>query len=442
MAADIGLGVERDVFDPQITSSELGIARLAAGAYVVLFLIVDFQPFVLLRQIPGSVGWGLLPMLGVAALMLAPSSDLSRVPVSFAFLAIGTWFAMSLAWSQSFGVGFFMVRSQVPALVLLMLVVGTMRPDDTIRILLAVFTGIAAWSLLTSLLLVQSRIADIGTGPDDVRLQEGWRGTFIHKNVFGAFAVLGMATVFVFVRRRGVRTALLIIFVILIFGTRSATAGGGLLAAAVAASALTWINRIDNHRGRALAKIGSVILLLFGIATVSAALPVFAELYGKDLTFSGRTDIWAASWDTITQRPWIGYGSGTVWHDQTGAVTADLHRRIGFSAAHAHNGVLDLLLAGGIIGLTLFVIVFFSLVRLAVRSLSSETAAPYGQWIIITLAGIFMMGISEPLFERPVLGLLLIMWSVTTKVTAAEAAHDARVAVEAFTPRAARTDPR
>ena len=44
---------------------------------------------------------------------------------------------------------------------------------------------------------------------------------------------------------------------------------------------------------------------------------------------------------------------------------------------------------------------------------SSRTVA-YGQWILITLASLFVMGLSEPLLEGPWLGFMVIMWSVTT----------------------------
>lgn len=398
--------------DVTVESQGIGIGRLAAGAYVVMYLIVAFRPFVLLRPLPGSVGWGLLPMVGVGALLVAPAERLSRVPVSFAFLAVATWFSMSLAWTQSFSEGFFLVRSQVPALVLLVLVVGTMRPAETIRILIVAFSAIAVWSLVASLLVTQARVADIGTIPGDAVLQEGWRGTFVHKNVLGVFAVMGAVLAFVFVRRSGLRVALLLLFTALILGTRSATAAGGLIAVVGAASWLTWMKRIDNHRGRALAKIGSVILVIVAITTVSAVLPFFADLYGKDLTFSGRTEIWSASWDTIMRQPWIGYGSGTVWHDQTSVETFDLRRRIGFRAAHAHSGVLDLLLAGGVIGLALFVVALLGLARLAARLMRSTPTVAHGQWITITLLGIGVMSISEPLFEGPFLGYMVIMWSV------------------------------
>lgn len=401
------LSIEDDASDVE---SKATIAGLVASLYVAAYFVVLLQPFVLIVSLPGSVGWAGLPLLGLLALVLAPRDRLVRVPVSVPILALAVWSAASLAWSSSFGESFFAIRTEIPSLILLCLVVGSMARGRVIRTLLWVFAGVGVWSLASSLTMATSQVAFVGDGLDQA-IQEGWRGTFLHKNLLGVFALLGLTTTLAFVRHRGVKSAMLGLFVVLVLGTRSATAASGLVVVGVVWSWLTWFGGIHNPRSRALAALASVVLLAAAVASALALLPILVGLYGKDLTFSGRTDIWAASIDTIRQRPLLGYGTGRVWQDRFDPLTADLHRRIGFRAAHAHNGVLDVLLAVGIVGLTLYFLVLVSTTRLAISALRTSGAA-YGRWAVYSMSAIVIMGLSEPLFEGAALGFLAIMWTV------------------------------
>ena len=126
--------------------------------------------------------------------------------------------------------------------------------------------------------------------------------------------------------------------------------------------------------------------------------------------------IWAASLDTIRKRPFVGYGVGRVWGDRFDPLTADLHRRIGFRAAHAHNGALDVLLAVGIVGLALYLTVLVSTIWMAIRSLRTS-GAPYARWALVSISAIVMMGLSEPLFESAALGFVTILWTVLAGLT-------------------------
>src|SRR5690606_6340261 len=105
---------------------------------------------------------------------------------------------------------------------------------------------------------------------------------------------------------------------------------------------------------------GAVVLAI----VITVLLPWIVNLYGKDLTFTNRTDIWSASVDAIGDQPWQGYGWYGVWIERDVEPTVSLNREIGFQAGHAHNAVLEMLLQGGFIGLTLY-LVFFGSVAIA-----------------------------------------------------------------------------
>jgi O-antigen ligase len=391
----------------------LPLDRVSAHLYLALYLVTAFEPFVLVRHIPGSVIWGLLPLIGVAALITAPAERLATVRLDLALVAVATWTAASLAWSTSFPIGWYTVRTEVPTIVLVSLVVGTMRPREVIDHLVVLMGGIVAWSIALSIVWPTARTAVIGVPPNlDVIL--GWRGSFLHKNLLGIFSVLGLGTVLCFPSIRG-RAPLAVVFVVAAVGTRSATAGVGLVTTLILWSWLTWIGRIEHAASRAIAKVGSVVMLALSILASVVTVPLFVQLYGKDLTLTGRTDIWEASWRMIARSPWVGHGVGSIWHDRFNPLTTQLRREIDFDAAHAHSGALDVLLATGAIGLALVVVFVITLVRLATKALRDRATATYGRWVLVSLAAVVVMSGSEPLFEPPALGFLAIVGAVAAR---------------------------
>jgi O-antigen ligase len=97
-------------------------------------------------------------------------------------------------------------------------------------------------------------------------------------------------------------------------------------------------------------------------------------------------------------------------------VTNALRRSIGFDAAHAHNGAIGLLLDAGIVGTALFAVVLGQAVVLVVHCLRRRETSDYGRWALLTVAALVLMSVSEPLFEGPDLGLLVIMIVVLLRV--------------------------
>lgn len=65
----------------------------------------------------------------------------------------------------------------------------------------------------------------------------------------------------------------------------------------------------------------------------------------RDLTLSGRTNIWNATIEKISERPWLGYG---------------INERVLLTAQSfvAHNTVLQIILESGIIGFSIFMTIF------------------------------------------------------------------------------------
>jgi O-antigen ligase len=190
----------------------------------------------------------------------------------------------------------------------------------------------------------------------------GWRGAFEHKNVMAAFMITAILVVLAYEPRPGVRRGTVVAMVALVLLSRSGTGAGGMVAAL---AMFSFARRVSSASGR---KIGATVVMA-GLSTVVAIvgvvtfLPAIVQLYGKDLTFTGRTKIWSAALAAIAQKPWTGYSWGGVWIDPTKEPTFTIVRRLGFIVFHAHNGPIELMLELGVIGLALYLVMFFAGMR-------------------------------------------------------------------------------
>ena len=385
------------------------LAELLSQVALVLYVLLLFQPLARIVPIGGSGASMLIAAVGVAAVLLTPTERLARIPVSLGLLVMLGWAAVSVVWSEVPHMTRFGITSQLIPLVIMSVLVGTMRPAVVVRTLLGTALAVGAWSLLTSALMADARGAVLGAGPDD--FHHGFRGTFIHKNLLGMFMVYGLCLVLPFVRSRA-RPWAMALCVGLVLSTRSATAGSGLMGVLFT---WFWMLAVDNQRSqreRQVMLMLSFLSVVVGILLALGLMPTLLGLYGKDFTFSGRTYIWEASMEAIARQPLQGYGFLGVWGDAPTDVTRTLHQRIGFQASHAHNGAIEVLLQLGIVGTGLVLVFLVRIVHLAVGAFNDRSTAPTGQWVILTMTALLLMSISEPLFQFPDLGLLVIIFTV------------------------------
>lgn len=408
---------------PGAGAKPLLVVDIAAPAFLALYVVLSFQPFALVLDLPGFVTSGLFPALGLGVVLLTPSSRLARIPVDLPLVCLILWSVASVTWTLIPHATTFLIRAQLLQLAVLVVVMGTMSARVVHTTLVVVCLVVGCWSLASSLTMPDSQQAVIDTGT--VYIQRGFRGGFTHKNDLGVFMVyaLGLALSF---RRGTVRLLLVVLSVTLIIGSRSATAAAGLFAVTFAWFWIVAVGGQRSRRERTLLAAMSIIAIVAGVLLILGLLPEFLNLYDKDVTFSGRTLIWNASLVTIAEAPWQGYGLGAVWVDGREPVTQQLFTLIGFGASHSHNGLLEVLLQLGIVGLVLFGLFLVGLLRRTGRALASPATTRYGQWAVLTVAPLLLMSVSEPLFQVPHLSLLAI---IATTLAVADHRREQRTVV-------------
>ncbi len=90
------------------------------------------------------------------------------------------------------------------------------------------------------------------------------------------------------------------------------------------------------------------------IIPVAAFSDSILELLGKDPTLTGRTEIWAYVISDIQMKPLLGWGYGSFF----GAIIRqpeEISDAVHWVVPQAHNGLLEMLLEIGLVGLTLYV---------------------------------------------------------------------------------------
>jgi O-antigen ligase len=199
-----------------------------------------------------------------------------------------------------------------------------------------------------------------GTG---ISLEGAWRGVLGQKNGLGHAASIAVffwvhayltkeVKFWKFLLGCGVSASCLVL-------SRSSTS---LLSATFAVLLLLLMLRAPRGNRRYMAFIVAVfvtMILLYSLAVLNIfpglefLLEPIISITGKDLTFSGRTQIWAVIRQHISQQPLLGSGYGAYWIGPvpTSPSYVFINKASNFYPTEAHNGYLDILNDLGYVGL-------------------------------------------------------------------------------------------
>ncbi|QPF90261.1 O-antigen ligase family protein [Bradyrhizobium commune] len=210
------------------------------------------------------------------------------------------------------------------------------------------------------------------------------RGLFNHKNILGQFAGIGYLAFLSLAVQKRVRRRMLWV------------GGAGLcVLSLLLASSATPLIAIGFVTGWAYARfrlglrprelvVLTGLICTGGILFLVAAPDVFTLVIGRDVTLSGRTNIWEFALEMAAAKPFLGYGYGVFWLGPNSPGSLFWDRTLQFELS-AHNGYLQCLLDIGLVGfLTTLVAVLGPLLR------SSKGHRPYvggaeifSEWFLI-----------------------------------------------------------
>jgi exopolysaccharide production protein ExoQ len=143
-------------------------------------------------------------------------------------------------------------------------------------------------------------------------------------------------------------------------------------------------------------------LLILGMFLAAAALivcfglrylPQLLEGMGKNATLTGRIPIWIALLGSIAKRPLLGYGFYAFWQGLNGE-SANVIVAVNWVFGYAHNGLLEICLQLGLVGVAVFFVTLFQAIRNAWFCLRNG-CPPGVEWYIGLIALTVMYNFDE-----------------------------------------------
>jgi exopolysaccharide production protein ExoQ len=259
---------------------------------------------------------------------------------------------------------------------------GTVRRDIALSgtLVFGLYAGLRCDERrITSILAIAAAVSVVGAAAWTIAYRrwsfdtDGFlRGTFFHKDAFGAYLGLSLTSVIYrmlvlhdrFIRRIPLLCGLGVCLVL-------AGSSTSIVAIAIACLSLILVMMLQHSRGllQAIGPIAISLAVVIGILLGPQLFGMVAEAIGRDPTFSGRLPIWEFVIPMIGKRPWLGYGYGIFWLGSGAPANLFWYWSKQYEL-HAHNGYLELLLDVGFVGFVLSVWRCWSPVRSASRGLA------------------------------------------------------------------------
>lgn len=227
-----------------------------------------------------------------------------------------------------------------------------------------------------------------------------WRGAFVHKNILGRLmALLGVVSALQVWASRGKSpfdwVCLAAAFPLLML-SQSRTALVVLLASLLIVPVLGIVRL--RHTLAVPATILASVAVLSAALWLTASMDTVAAALGRDLTFTGRTQLWDEALQKVFERPLLGHGYGAFWLGWEGE-SATIWATTPWLPPHAHNGALDLALDLGLTGFAFFAAAFLIAGAAALRH-AAVGATVIARWPMVLIFFVVLLNATESTIVR------------------------------------------
>lgn len=208
------------------------------------------------------------------------------------------------------------------------------------------------------------------------------KGLFYHKNMMGQFCAIGVIVLLSFKRPRLgltwstiIRIPTIAVLLLLILLSRSSTAVVMMTAGIGTILAVGVMQRVPGTYVRGGVLVALIFVLGFAVSSLYLGVAEsIAEGFGKDLTFSGRTNIWEQLLPVVYERPILGYGYGAFRQPWV----MEQYVNLAFEARSVHNTYLGIALDIGVPAMLLWTTFAFS--RICLKIVMNQRGSTSLQW--------------------------------------------------------------
>ena len=318
----------------------------------------------------------------------------------FSFLILLTVGLAATTWTVWPGSGSLYIRASIATTILSAYICASYSPKEQMKVWGRVFL---IWGITTFIVaLVIPNYSLLVTGGQKVR----WQGIFEFKFPLGVAMSFGalLAALRIIHPEGNKRNAwfCLVGYLLLVILSDSKTSLSALLVAFLIFP-IFILGKNKSYKARTF-----FYLMFFLIAIVSITLvttnieTIVVDWLGKDLTLTGRIPYWELMIREGLKRPWLGYGPGGAFWQTEQAI--DIAFKKGFPALpptgryltgmHSHNGLVDLFLGYGLVGIISFIFNYIILVKRIIQLYLVERGAEFF-WMILALVIITVTNFAE-----------------------------------------------
>jgi O-antigen ligase len=314
--------------------------------------------------------------------------------------AIFLWSLVSVFWSSVPDIA---IRRELGTILCacLCLLAATIKPSNYANLLL-LFTGLIMLIDCTGVVALRSLSID----------HSGfWVGLHTQKNVAGYFSAVASLVWLLagLIRKRKLMIIISGLWMIFLLKTGSKTSTAILIPSIL-------ISLYINRGLRKSFYITDIVIIASTVLIFSAAVSLYLfsmpQIDPTQISFTGRTRIWAFVWENALQAPLLGVGYGSFW--AIGDNAPALQRASPFVAQYteAHNGYLDVLVSLGAVGLVLIVLALGKPFWSLFRRKSTRYSQMQSEALIMPMA-ILIFAILHNFLESSILQGLNWLWAIT-----------------------------
>jgi len=224
-----------------------------------------------------------------------------------------------------------------------------------------------------------------------------WRGALGHKNYFGkisALASLYYLAKYIF-DKKFKYFILSIAFMGFIFLSNSF---GSILLFVIGAFLLVLIYSYNKKKYILRNILLAIVIISFVVIGVNYV--EILALGGKSADFTGRIPLWERSFYFFEKKWLMGYGYSSFWEHHGFSnkmrIVGDSFLKLNWDAPHSHNIFIEILLAGGIIGLLLYLLLLFNTIKsFKLSSIKKEEQNSLKAFLIILFFNSLLIGVFE-----------------------------------------------
>lgn len=273
----------------------------AIAAFIAIFGLTFITPL-------GSKGALLFLLGGMALVAIRPGEVLASLRCEWPIVLVALWCVMSFAWSDYASLTLRYGIQLVLTVIIAVAISYRLAPMTFVKIVFAT----SAMGGLASFMLGRARSDGMG-----------YLGIHASKNALAdASSVLIIASLAVLVDRhlsmrwRLPALAAMFLGVVLLVMGQSSGALVSTIAVILVFGVIILLQRLTPYMR--LVAIALAVVLGAAIAMLLSSLSdelarLFLEVTGKDITLTGRTDLWAVAFGQIAERPLLGVGFQAFW---------------------------------------------------------------------------------------------------------------------------------